>query len=108
MLDHGHRGVAEIAQTVDALYAFSATARVVPNHLFEATHDALIVDGAVLAAMREKNPAAVAAIAERLRDALARGLWTTRRNAVDEELAQAIEVAIGAPIGACGPAAVGR
>ena len=46
---------------------------------------------ASLAAMREKNPAAVQAIAERLRDAQARGLWTTRRNAVDEELAQAIE-----------------
>ncbi|TAJ41719.1 MAG: cobaltochelatase subunit CobN [Reyranella sp.] len=104
MLDHGHRGVAEIAQTVDALYAFAATAQVVPNHLFEATHDTLIADGAVLAAMREKNPAAVAAIAERLRDALARGLWTARRNAVDEELAQAI----GTAIGACGPAAGGR
>lgn len=104
MLGHGHRGVAEIAQTVDALYAFAATARVVPDHLFEATHDVLIADGDVLAAMREKNPAAVAAIAGRLRDALARGLWTTRRNAVDEELAQAI----GEAIGACGPAAVGR
>jgi cobaltochelatase CobN len=100
MLDHGQRGVAEIAQGVDALYAFAATARVVPDHLFEATHDALIADGAVLAAMQEKNPAAVRAIAERLRDALARGLWTTRRNAVDEELTQAI--------GACGPAAGGR
>lgn len=100
MLNHGHRGVAEIAQTVDALYVFSATAQVVSNHLFEATHDALIADGAVLSAMQKKNPAAVAAIAERLRDALARGLWTTRRNAVDEELAQAI--------GACGPAVVGR
>ncbi|MDP1750056.1 MAG: cobaltochelatase subunit CobN, partial [Reyranella sp.] len=108
MLDHGHRGVAEIAQTVDALYAFSATAQVVPNQLFEATHDALIADHAVLAAMREKNPAAVRAIAERLRDALARGLWTTRRNAIDEELAQAIQETIGEAIGACGPAAVGR
>jgi cobaltochelatase CobN len=77
---------------------------VVSDNLFEATHDALIADGAVLSAMQEKNPAAVAAIAERLRDALARGLWTTRRNAVDEELAQAIEAAIGA----CGPATVGR
>ncbi len=104
MLGHGQRGVAEIAQTVDALYAFAATARVVPNHLFEATHDALIADGSVLAAMRAKNPAAVAAIAGRLRDALTRGLWTTRRNAVDEELAQAI----GEAIGACGPGAGGR
>jgi cobaltochelatase CobN len=91
MLDHGHRGVAEIAQAVDALYAFAATASVVPNHLFDATHAALIADEAVLVAMREKNPAAALAIAARLRDALERGLWVTRRNAVDEELVRASE-----------------
>ncbi|HQS19257.1 cobaltochelatase subunit CobN [Reyranella sp.] len=86
MLEHGHRGVAEIAQTVDALYAISATARVVPSHLFDATHEALFGDEAILAAMMERNTEAVVAIAGRLRDALARDLWTTRRNAVDEEL----------------------
>jgi cobaltochelatase CobN len=94
MLDHGHRGVAEIAQAVDALYAFAATASVVPNHLFDATHAALIADEAVLAAMREKNPAAALAIAARLRDALERGLWVTRRNAVDEELVRASEACL--------------
>ncbi len=57
-----------------------------PDHLFDATHAALIADDAVRSAMMEKNPAAAAAIAERLHDALARGLWTTRRNAVDHEL----------------------
>jgi len=36
--------------------------------------------------MLQKNPAAAAAIAARLHDALARGLWITRRNAVDHEL----------------------
>ena len=90
MLAHGHRGVAEIAQGVDALFAFAATTRVVPDHLFDATHAALIVDEAVRTAMTEKNPAATAAIAARLRDALARGLWTTRRNAVDHELERAM------------------
>ncbi len=90
MLAHGHRGVAEIAQGVDALYAFAATTRAVPDHLFDATYAALIVDEAVRTAMTEKNPAAAAAIAARLRDALARGLWTTRRNAVDHELERAM------------------
>ena len=85
MLEHGHRGVAEIAQTVDALYAFAATAGV-PGHLFDATHAALIADDGVRAAMLHKNPAAAAAIAARLHDALARGLWITRRNAVDHDL----------------------
>jgi cobaltochelatase CobN len=85
MLDHGHRGVAEIAQAVDALYAFAATVGV-PGHLFDATHAALIADDAVRTAMLQKNPAAAAAIAARLHDALARGLWITRRNAVDHDL----------------------
>jgi cobaltochelatase CobN len=85
MLDHGHRGVAEIAQTVDALYAFAATAGV-PGHLFDATHAALIADDAVRTAMLQKNPAATAAIAARLHDAFARGLWITRRNAVEHDL----------------------
>lgn len=88
MLGHGHRGVAEIAQSVDALYAFAATAEVVPGTLFDATHAALIADEAVLEAMAARNPAATAAIAARLRDALDRGLWVSRRNAVDRELAR--------------------
>jgi cobaltochelatase CobN len=89
MLAHGHRGVAEIAQGVDALYAFAATAGV-PGSLFDATHAALIADEATRAAMAERNPQAAAAIAARLADALQRGLWTTRRNAVDHELTRAM------------------
>ena len=85
MLAHGHRGVAEIAQGVDALFAFAATARAVPDHLFDATHDALIADERVLSAMRAHNPAAAAAIIGRLDEARARGLWTTRRNSVGAE-----------------------
>ncbi len=85
MLGHGHRGVAEIAQGVDALFAFAATARAVPDHLFDATHDALIADERVLSAMRAHNPAAAAAIIARLDEARARGLWTTRRNSVGAE-----------------------
>ncbi|MBS0222242.1 MAG: cobaltochelatase subunit CobN [Proteobacteria bacterium] len=91
MLAHGHRGVAEIAQGVDALYAFAATAQAVPGHLFDATHMALIADEAVLAVMLDKNPPATAAIASRLKDALSRGLWVTRRNSVEEELARILE-----------------
>ncbi len=91
MLEHGHRGVAEVAQGVDALYAFSATAEVVSAALFDATHAALIADEAVLSAMIRSNPAATAAIAQRLRDALARGLWVSRRNSTDRELERAIQ-----------------
>ena len=91
ILEHGYRGVAEIAQGVDALYAFSATAEIVSAALFDATHAALIADEAVLSAMIRSNPAATIAIAQRLRDALARGLWVSRRNSADHELERAIQ-----------------
>jgi cobaltochelatase CobN len=90
MLAHDHRGVAEIAQGVDALFAFAATADAVPAALFDATHAALIADEAVLMAMLDKNRAATAAIAARLRDALDRGLWVTRLNSVALELDRAM------------------
>jgi cobaltochelatase CobN len=80
MLNHGHRGVAEIAQAVDALYAFAATAEAVSGHLFDEVHAALIVDESVFEAMWRANPAGTQAISDRLRDALDRGLWITRRN----------------------------
>ncbi len=56
MLRHGHRGVAEMAQAVDALYAFAAAADAVPSHLFDAVHEALIADESVRAAIMRREP----------------------------------------------------
>ncbi|MGJ4949071.1 cobaltochelatase subunit CobN [Bradyrhizobium sp. HKCCYLS20291] len=89
MLAHGYRGVAEIAQGIDALYAFAATSNTVPEHLFDLAHGTLLRDEAVLEAMLARNPAAVAAIVSRFEDALRRQLWVPRRNAVADELAAA-------------------
>ena len=90
MLRVGARGVADMAQGVDALYAFAATADVVPGHLFDATFGALVADDAVLARMLAANPLATDAIIRRLQDACARGLWVSRRNAVARELELAV------------------
>lgn len=90
MVQHGHRGIAEIAQGIDALYALAATAEAVPAHLFEAVHNAVIADEAFFTSMMAHNPAAAAAIARKLHDAFARGIWTARRNAVAEELSGAV------------------
>ena len=89
MLTHGYRGIAEIAQGVDALYAFAATSDAVPSHLFDLTHAALLGDASVQEAMLARNPAAVASMVGRLQDARCRGLWVPRRNAVIDELAAA-------------------
>ncbi|MGC2781516.1 MAG: cobaltochelatase subunit CobN, partial [Bradyrhizobium sp.] len=89
MLAHGYRGVAEIAQGIDALYAFAATSDTVSEHLFDLVHTALLRDEAVLDGMVARNPAAVTAIVSRFEDALRRQLWVPRRNAVADELALA-------------------
>jgi cobaltochelatase CobN len=89
MLSHGHRGVGEIAQGVDALYAFAATAEAVAGHLFDLTHEALLAETSVVDAMAERNPAALASIVSRLQDVRRRALWVPRRNAVADELASA-------------------
>ena len=86
MLAHGHRGVTEIAQGVDALYAFAASTNAVPSHLFDAVHEALFADEATCDAIKSANPAATDAMAARLEDAITRGLWTPRRNAVRADL----------------------
>jgi cobaltochelatase CobN len=88
MIGHGHRGIGEMAQAVDALYTFAATGSGAPSHLFDAVHDALIADEKVMAAVTEANPAAADAIAARMEDLVARGLWVPRRNAVHAELAK--------------------
>ena len=66
--------------------ALAATTDAVPGHLFDAVHAALVSDEAVLTAMLDRNREATAAIAARLRDALERGLWVSRRNSVASEL----------------------
>jgi len=86
ILKHGHRGVGEVAQAVDALYAFAATGAGVPSHLFDVVHDALIADAETLHRLASANPAGTEAICDRLEDAIRRGLWTPRRNAVHGEL----------------------
>jgi cobaltochelatase CobN len=91
MMGHGHRGVAEIAQGVDALYAFAATSDVVGNHLFDAVHDAVIADESRLPLLLDFNAPAMRAIASRLKDAIDRRLWAPRRNAVHAELARVLE-----------------
>lgn len=77
---HGFRGAAEIAETVDNVFAFAALTAFVENHQFDLLFDATIGDDMVRAFLTEANPDAASAIAQRFDEAIRRGLWTTRRN----------------------------
>lgn len=79
---HGFRGAAEMAQSVDAAFAFAATARAVDSSGFERLYQAYLGDPAVAAFIARENPAAIDAMRRRFEEAIARGLWHPRRNDV--------------------------
>ncbi len=86
VMRHGYKGAAEIAATVDYLFAFAATARAVDDAHFEALYDAYLADEAVRGFMAEHNPAALADTSRRFLEAIDRGLWRPRRNSAREAL----------------------
>ncbi len=79
---HGYRGAAEMASTVDAAFAFAATAEAVNSGEFERLYAAYLGDPVVAAFVASENPAALAAMRRRFDEAIARGLWQPRRNDV--------------------------
>jgi cobaltochelatase CobN len=86
MMNHGFRGGAEIAATLDHMAAFAHLAQVVPPHLFDLYHEATLGRDEVRDFLQRENPAALAAMEDlfrRLRDA---GLWLTRRNSIAARL----------------------
>jgi cobaltochelatase CobN len=88
IMRHGYKGAAEIAATVDYLFAFAATSRTVDDAHFDALYDAYLGDDAVRCFMAEHNPAALAEIRYRFAEAIDRGLWRPRSNSARESLAQ--------------------
>lgn len=80
MMAHGYAGAAEMANAMDCLFAFSATAGIVTNAAFDRMHEAYVEDEEVAAFLASANPAAGRAIRARLAEAIRRGLWQPRRN----------------------------
>lgn len=77
---HGYKGAFEIAATVDYLFAFAATTGAVRGHHFDAVEAAFLEDDATRSFIETHNPAALHEIAERLNEAIERGLWAPRSN----------------------------
>lgn len=87
VMRHGYKGAFEIAATVDYLFAFAATTGAVADHHFDALYDAYLEDEGVRAFLAAHNADALADIAARFAEAIARGLWSPRRNSVHRHLA---------------------
>ncbi len=86
MMRHGYRGAAELAASVDSLFAFAATTEAVRPAHFDLLFDAYVEDSAVWDFLTHANPAASRHILARMSEALDRGLWHPRRNSTAEDL----------------------
>ncbi len=86
VMRHGYKGAFEIAATVDYMFAFSATTGAVRDHHFDAVYQSFIVDDAVRDFMASSNPHALAEMADKLLEAMDRGLWKARSNSARSEL----------------------
>lgn len=72
---HGYKGAFEMAATVDYLFGYDATARVVGDHQYALVADAYVHDAATREFLARHNPRALQGICERLLEAMERGLW---------------------------------
>ncbi|HHL20393.1 MAG TPA: cobaltochelatase subunit CobN [Aliiroseovarius sp.] len=77
---HGYKGAFEMAATVDYLFAFAATTGAVRNHHFDLVHAAFLEDDDTRTFIEDHNAPALREIAQRLSEAIARGLWVPKSN----------------------------
>jgi cobaltochelatase CobN len=86
MARHGYKGAFELAATVDYLFGYDATTRLVEDWAYEAIAERYVLDPATAAFVRRSNPWALRAMAERLLEAAERGLWSEPRPGTLERL----------------------
>lgn len=75
MQRHGYKGAFEMAATVDFLFGYDATAKVVDDWMYERVTERYVADPAVRKFFEQSNPWALTAIAERLLEAHDREMW---------------------------------
>ncbi|AUQ61777.1 cobaltochelatase subunit CobN [Phaeobacter inhibens] len=90
MMNHGFRGAAEIAATLDHMAAFAHLAQVVQPHLFDLYFEATLGREDLVEFMSRENPDALQAMRDRFRALFDAGLWSTRRNSIMAELEDAV------------------
>ena len=75
VMRHGYKGAFEMAATVDYLFGYEATAGVIDDWMFQDLSAAYLFDPTVQDFLQRKNPWALRSMAERLLEAVDRGLW---------------------------------
>lgn len=88
MQRHGYKGALELAATVDYLFGYDATAQVLDDWMYHDVAEAYLRDEELQQFFADSNPWAWQAIAERLLEAIERGMWQDP-DPLDEQLLKA-------------------
>jgi cobaltochelatase CobN len=88
MRRHGYKGALELAATVDYLFGYDATAQVLDDWMYHQLAEAYLRDEELQQFFADSNPWAWQAIAERLLEAIERGMWHDP-DPLDEQLLRA-------------------
>lgn len=75
MRRHGYKGALEVAATVDYLFGYDATAEVLEDWMYHRVAEEFLRSESMQEFFAESNPWAWQAIAERLLEAVERGMW---------------------------------
>jgi len=75
MKRHGYRGAADLSRAVDVAFGWDATAEVLEDWMYEELARKYALDRGMQEWFREVNPYALHNIAERLLEAIERGMW---------------------------------
>jgi cobaltochelatase CobN len=90
MRRHGYKGAFEMAATVDYLFGYDATAGVMADWMYEQLTERYVLDAENRKFMAESNPWALHGMAERLLEAVSRGMWSDPRPATLAGLRQVL------------------
>ncbi|PTX64565.1 cobaltochelatase CobN subunit [Melghirimyces profundicolus] len=87
---HGYKGALEMANTVDFLFGYDATARIIDDWMYEQLSRRYALDPEVRQFFARSNPWALKDIAERLLEAAQRGMWKEPDPETTEALAKTL------------------
>ena len=102
VMRHGYKGAFGMAATLDYLFAFAATTGAVKGHHFDLVHQAFLEDEGTRAFIEDHNAPALREMAERLNEAIERGLWVPKSNsarALLDQLRESVPLASHLPEG---------
>jgi cobaltochelatase CobN len=90
MRRHGYKGAFEMAATVDYLFGYDATAGVMADWMYDQLTESYVLDLENRKFMAESNPWALHGMAERLLEAVSRGMWADPQPATLDALRQVL------------------